>query len=213
MPDSPTVQLQSAAFATPLEFILDEASPQVTGGTAFYQDIARPKRRNAIEWQGMTAYRVAIAGILDGYGDDRSVEGQIKKLEVMATARHGVLEPPPPVTIAGGNVPHKDLTYVIESLDWGDAVWENGARTRQKFTVTLCQKVDLESTVRDQARTPATGKVTYRIVTLQAGINLRELAAVSLGNSARWGEILGMNGKRFRDYNQKAGTRVKVPRQ
>lgn len=213
MPDSPMVQLQSAAFATPLEFILDEASPQVTGGTAFYQDVARPKRRTAIEWQGMTAYRLTIAGILDDFANAGSVEAKIKKLEVMATARHGVLEPPPPVTITGGNVPHKDLTYVIETLDWGDSVWEGGTRTRQRFTITLCQKVDLESTVREQARTPATGKKTYRIVTLQAGINLRELAAVSLGNSARWGEILSMKGTRFRDYNQKAGTRVKVPRQ
>lgn len=215
----PMVFLKSPAYDNPLPLVLDDQIPTSSGGYTIWEELERLKRRTAIQFKGVSPYRLSFGGYFDAWSelfpgywaDGAAVEAAIKRLEVMATPRHGTLKPPPPLTIQSGPVPRRDLEFYIETIEWTESIWDGDLRLRQRFTLSLVQRVDVEVLLRKADRTPTKKTAKYRIEKLPKGINLKELAAIQLGDATRWREIKNAKGKSFRDYRQKAGTVIKVP--
>lgn len=217
------VQIRSAALRRPLVARLGEGIPTLSGyGT--WETITRPLRTDALEWQGTPARRLELALLFDGWAEGNSVEGPCRTLEGLTAARSGGR---PPATVRlRGPVPRTELTWIVEEIEWGDAIWTGsgpfrGFRLRQAFTVTFAEYHSADAILRRQKIPKGRGP---RIVTVKiqryedksaAPENIREIARRTLGEAGRWREVTTLAGKHFRDPGQrlKVGQRVKVPRQ
>jgi hypothetical protein len=74
--------------------------------------------------------------------DGRSVETEIHRLERMALPRTGGQPPVVQVDAKGGHLPYQGRTWVVDGIEWGDAVMNRaGNRVRQAATITLLEYV------------------------------------------------------------------------
>jgi hypothetical protein len=82
------------------------------------------------------------------------IEGQLAGLEALATVQRDMTVPPS-LRIYGG-VPHPEVRWVIDNIDWGDCIRDEltGRRMRQQATVHLLeynQPTDLAKLPRGKA--------------------------------------------------------------
>jgi len=189
---------------------LSDARPNVTAGYGGWQEIARPRRSPLSVWQGSPGLRMDLPLQFDswqqGSGTQQppSIEKDLGALEAMATptASDGS---PPRITLqaTGGLLPHKGKHWVIDSLNWGDALANaNGDRVRQQVTVSLLEyiadtRVVLSSAAnRQRAKTagPKTKQgASVKRYTVKKGDTLSAIAARLLGKASRWTEIATLN--------------------
>ena len=112
--------------------------PKVTGGYGGWEIIERPRRTAVTQWQGREPIQMEIQFVLDGWkrpAGRRSIEYDVTALERMALPHK---TQPPVIKIIGSAMPHSDLDYVIQNIDWGPAIRaKNGERFRQEGTITL----------------------------------------------------------------------------
>jgi hypothetical protein len=205
----PTVTITSASLPSPLVCKMGTEAPMVTDGYADYELIDRPKRKQAINWKGTKAIVETVNLLFDGYREDQSVEGLCVALErLVAPANANKLLQPSTVKLSGP-IPHSDYTWVISGIEWLDVIYhEAGFRCRQFFTLTLTEYVELNEIINNDVKQ---NKIRYRIVTVRKGYDLRQIAAIMMGDSSLWRRIENIKGKKFRDPYVKPGTRVKVP--
>lgn len=117
--------------------------PDVSSGYGGWSEVARPRRSTVTTWEGQPARKMALSILLDNHYAGRSIEDDIRRLERMALPRTGGEPPTVQIVAKGGHVPYTELTWVIESLAWGDALMNAyGNRTRQAATVGLLQYVE-----------------------------------------------------------------------
>lgn len=116
--------------------------PDVSSGYGGWTEVARPRRTTVTTWTGQPARRLGLSVLIDNWYAGASVEDQIRALERMALPYEG--KSPPTVTInaQGGHVPYTDLTWVVDTLTWGDALMNShGNRVRQAATLELLEYV------------------------------------------------------------------------
>jgi hypothetical protein len=184
-------------------------APQVTDGYAEYEIIERPKRKSAINWKGQKPIVETVNLLFDGFREDQSVEPSCAALERLASPANTSKMLQPSKVKLTGPVPHAELSWVITQIEWLDVIYsEGGVRLRQFFTITLTEYVQLNAIINNDVKA---NKTQYRTVILKPGWDLRELAAVMMGNSALWRRMTDTKGNKFRDPLVKAGTRIKVP--
>ena len=86
-----------------------------------------------------------IQFVLDGWSKppgQRSIEYDVTALERMALPHK---TQPPVIKIIGSAMPHSDLDYVIQDIDWGPAIRANsGDRFRQEGTITLVRYIAVD---------------------------------------------------------------------
>jgi hypothetical protein len=116
---------------------LGDAPPTLSGGSGGWAEVARPKRSSLTEWQGHTARRLSVPVLIDGWRAQASVEQIIARLARLARAEHGAGRPP--IVRLQGNVPRSDLRWVIDEIEWGEAVWVGEVRVRQAAALTLLE--------------------------------------------------------------------------
>lgn len=183
--------------------LLDEDVPTISGGAGAFDDVARPGRRSVVEWTGQPLRRLAFGLILDADLLERdSVDGGCLNLERMA-APVG-LAGPPEVTLSAPNgrapVPHGELSWLIESLEWGDATWQADRRTRQaaKLGLVEAQTTASRVTPANQGRGGRNRPARTRAAVPPPGGSrgLRLLAARELGSASDWPAITKLNGIR-----------------
>lgn len=138
--------------------LLDDTTPTVTDGYGGWQEVQRARRTAYVDWPGKNALKMQIGIVFDGFAADKDVSGQVKTLESMALPIDGTLAPPH-VTLAGF-VPHTDLTWVIDTITWGDTNRnEKGILVRQKLTIMFWQYVPEDIIVKSLAsKTRASSK-------------------------------------------------------
>jgi len=223
------VTLQTKQPALTVKALRGQDAPTVTGGYGGWEEIARPGRVALTHWLGRSPYRVSIPLVLDAWPEagqedyiqtPAELETIIARLERMATPTGpgGV----PPIVEVDGAVPHQDLKWVIENLEWGAAIYARALlprRYRQEVLVTLLENIaddaiGAAARARNKARanTQKGKKHTgYRTYIVKRGDTLQSIAARQLGSAARWGEIGRLNN--IRDpRNLKVGQRLKIPK-
>lgn len=202
-----------------VEAILGEEGAIVTNGYGGWSVVTRPRREGLTQWDGQAPFEMRIGILLDGYADSRSVEQSCINLERMA--RQPALFKEPPIIRVQGNVPHTDLPYVINSIEWGQALrHRSGYRVRQAATVGLLRyvaddRVQLKGAAaiaRSDSSTSTTATKTKSAGshTTVAGETLLSIASAQYGDANAWREIADANGLRD-PYNVPAGTTLVMP--
>lgn len=176
----------------------DEGSPTVTQGGARFEEVTRPKRADVVEFVGSAVYKQMIPSMFDGWSDGTPVDGPCSTLEALANAIPFRID---------GPVPHNNIDWYVESVDWGDAIYDGGARVRQKFGLNLIQKADMPAVLGNERRQDLR---KIKTVISRTG-DLRELAQLVLGDSTLWRRFTNTKGKPFRDWRQKKNVKVRVP--
>jgi hypothetical protein len=123
-------------------------------------------------------------------------------------------DPEPPTLVVEGSLPHdesraKQNRWVIESLEWSDAIRRasDGHRVRQAVTVTLMLFVEADKLNRLKKLAKRGGRfISARTNDTFAKIAKRELKSAKLGP-----RLARHNGKRSADTKLRAGTQVKLP--
>lgn len=200
--------LQATTLVNSLQILLGDGSPSITQGYSTWEEIDRPKRKNAVEWTGEVPFKLEIPCLFDGWIAGRSVESLCNALEGIAVSRVKKGEPPSEIKISGP-VPHADRSWHIDTIDWGDALYNGGVRVRQAFSLNLIEKVDMPITIRE--RTTTTKPTRFRTITTKQGENLRDIAERNLGNPQLWKQLRTIKNVGFRSYVVPKGTKVRVP--
>lgn len=193
-----------------LDILLGDSPPTITQGYSIFGEIARPKRSTVIEYVGKELFKMAVPCMLDGWVEGRSVEDRVRSLELIAVSRGGKGEPPQDFRIEGP-VPHKNLQWYIETIEWGDAIYDGMIRLRQVFVMNLVQKLDMPYILKNGQEQPQATRPGWRVVRTPDG-DLRRLAQIMLGDSRLWNRMRQKNGKKFRDWSVAKNTVVRVPR-
>lgn len=151
-----TVTLATVRGGQSVTFDAVADPPTVTGGVGGHSEVARPRKPAAVLWDGYPTRRLTIPGMFDGHAAGASVEPRITAL--MRLARPSGSARPPAVRVTGPVVPADAVgaQWVIDAVQFGDVIRrDDGARTRQAFTVELVERVDPAVTVRIRPRPPA----------------------------------------------------------
>ena len=204
-------------------FLLGPEGARVTAGYGDWEVVGRPREMSLTEWKGQRNTELSIDALYDGWIERTAglrgtrsvfyVDGEISKLEDLATRRPGMQTPPSIKTY--GAIPHANKRWVIQNIEWGDCVRDidTGNRWRQQATIHLLQYVAPDVVV-EQPRGAATpqGTRNYKIV---KGDDLQKIATKKLGKSSRWKDIEklnnGMRGIKLDAKKFPIGKQIKVP--
>lgn len=192
----------------------------VTGGYGGWETVSRPRNVGLTVWMGYEPLKMSVPILFDSLasGDGNATEQSIAALERMAGrgSGKGGDTPPPVVKLSayGALVPHKNIDWHIESIEWGEAVRNSsGNRVRQEATVGVIQSV-VDKTLKSKSaanrrRSSSKGPKRYRV---KKGDKISRIAKKHLGDADRWREIKASNGKPIRDpRNLKPGTLIRLP--
>jgi hypothetical protein len=148
--------------------LLGPEGMRITEGYGQWDVIETPRDVGITEWKGRRNYKATLDVLYDGWlvhpirpnlpqsfigrpplpkagtisyasGSGAWIEGMITSLENLATVQPKMMTPPS-LRIYGA-VPHPELQWVIENLDWGDSISDKvtGRRMRQQVTVHLLE--------------------------------------------------------------------------
>lgn len=207
-----------------------QVAPRPEDFDAGWTNIARPRRTALTQWDGADPRGVVFSMLIDGVGDNHSIEPDCDQLEQMAQPAAKGSEPP--IIRAVGALPHTELDWIIGRLEWDpDPIYSRAlqARTRQEVTVHLLEYVADDrlaaAPAAERARRKAAqqaaaaaksagtspAKVTKdKIYVVHAGDSLSSIAARVLGSYKRWPELATLNG--LRDPNRlTVGRRLRLP--
>lgn len=179
------------------EVLRAEAPPKESGGTAIWEVVDRPNRTGISVFRGRNPVRVDLPIMFDDFKRGRSVEPKIQMLKDMASPP-GPHVPPTRIKVDGG-YPSRYLTWVIESIDWGDMVYYNKigtavVRVRQDAVVHLLQYVAPELVrLKQQQSRNAPNFTRYKV---KKGDTLSKLAAKYYHDRDKWTVIAKANGMR-----------------
>jgi LysM repeat protein len=215
------VLLQSVSGRLGVIVELGDGSPTVTDGYATWQTIERPRRTSLTEWTGREPTRITFPVMIDGFADDgagggRRVERDCRELEQMA-GMTAAGKPARLIFESGGVVEHdythaNHLRWVIEALEWGDAIRNRkGRRIRQFADLTLMRYVAVSEGLANLPSLTKERKEPPTIVHTQEGDTLMRIAARYHLNKAEIKEAKEMNKIRDASAKLKKGTRVKLP--
>jgi LysM repeat protein len=192
------ITLRTTAPALVLEALVDADGPVVTGGYGGWSRVTRPRRQGLTVFDGRESFTMTVPLIFDQFRSGTSLETKLTALERMAMPP-GDYRDPPVVRISGKTVPHSDLQWVIQDIEWR-GVERNpaGERIRQYVTVTLFRYVAVDTVQLTSAGAAARGGLGAgvtgtRLYTVKENETLQGIAKRELKNAARWKEIANLN--------------------
>jgi hypothetical protein len=123
---------------------LSQEQPQVTAGYGGWEEVARPRRSPLTTWKASPGLRMSLPILLDNWTKGLSIEKQIGDIALMARPVASDGEPPQvKIAARGGAIPYQNRTWVVDSIDWGDALMNaSGNRVRQQATLSLLEYVE-----------------------------------------------------------------------
>jgi hypothetical protein len=190
--------------------LLGEQPPRVTGGVGGWDVTARPRQVGMTTWQGVEPFELELSLLFDGWTSSpyRTQETSLRRL--MRVGRGDDESPPGQLTIEGLPLLPAD-EWVIDSIDYGDAILRTSdmERVRQPVTLTLREYVPPEyKQLRRRALQGSKGKT--KVVTCKRGDTP---ARIAKRVHCKWTQIRDLNRHNVRKANQvlKAGTKLRVP--
>lgn len=192
--------------------LLGENPPTLSGGQAQWAEIERPHRTNATDCTGQSPRRLTFDMFLDGFAEDRSIEGQIAILERMKTVVPG--DYMSPVLGVLGRVPGTGIDWVVEDMAFGPAERSenHGHRIRCNVSISLLEFIEPEVIItRKTVHNPV--RPNYRLHRVKRGDTCPKLAAKYLKKAKRWREIAKLNNFRGPGIPSRfIGKKIKIPR-
>lgn len=182
--------------------LLGDGQPDLSGGAGGWNEIERRRRTPMTDFNGRPLYKLSIPLMLDGFRTNTPMEWARNILESMASATE---DDQPPLIKISGSVPHQELDWVVEDLEWGAHVRDESLSIiRQEVVVKLLEFVDV-----DQVEISKAGNrgakckkhAKHKRYKVKNGDTLRKIAAKELGNGKCWKKIGDLNG--MRDPNKK----------
>ena len=121
-----------------LTALLGPNGAHLTAGYGKWEEVPVPRGIPFTQWNGRSLWTMDLDLMLDGWGEDRSVEPDITALEYMALrpGKEPVAQPrvtPPPIRITGP-MPHPEFTWVVTGIDL------RGSSPRLHLPVSACDK-------------------------------------------------------------------------
>jgi hypothetical protein len=192
--------------AATLLLLLGDTPPRIAAGVGGWQITGRPRQVGMTTWEGVEPFQLELAVMLDGWSARRSVEPTLRAL--VAIARGDDESPPGIVQIQGIPTPADD--WVLEGMEFGDALLRSGDghRVRQPLTLTLREYVPPSYLHLRKGALKGLGKT--RLVTARKGDTP---AKVATRQDCNWREIRDLNPTLVRKANQqlKPGTKLRCP--
>lgn len=202
-------QIMLASKEPPLRVIgwRGEEAPTLTEGFGGWTTIARPRRYSITDFTGLEPLKMSLPMLLDGWASNDSQEPFIRNIERMARIDAG--RKSPSIVEVTGAVPYPGVSWVIESLSWGESLWSDGGfRVRQQVTLSLMQYVEDKHLAKLAKRNQRSK--SNKVYVVKAGEHLGEIAARQLGDAQRWREIAELNNMRD-PKSVKKGQRIRMP--
>lgn len=173
-----------AVFIRGADFLIVE---QIGDGPAAPADedngwevIERPAKKPMTEWNGERLLQMAVPIMLDGFAENRSVQGRLDTLRDLGKPRQGEKgkELPPPIFTVQGPVPYPNERWVLASIALATTAPDiirarDGRLIRQALILNLLEHVRPDQAqIRRKKRKPSRGK-TY---TVKSGDTWRSIA-------------------------------------
>jgi LysM repeat protein len=185
--------------------MLNGDTPRLDGGIAKYNQVARPRRRDSLEFDSEDPLKLNFGVMFDAFPDGE-VESLVGRLYGWAAK---VALDEPPIVHVSGPLPYTQLDYKITKIT-DDGVVErraDGLRCRQELKLELTEFVAEDIIVANvspvaaavtatSTSTTSTAPASSGTVTVKKGDTLYGIARAKLGNGNRWPEIASKNGIR-----------------
>lgn len=195
----------------PIDFILDEFAPVMSGGGGGWIATDRWGRKSITSWQGVQPYTLTMSGMFVAkFQGVLNVEAFCDEIEKWYAPR-GDYNAPRHVRVVGAS-PGTDKTWLINGLDWKPSLrTADGARRIAPFDLTLLEFVDPDEVIRPTKRA-ADASNRKRIYTVKAGDTLTSIAANRLGDARRADDVRRENLPALRDARSlKVGMQILLP--
>jgi nucleoid-associated protein YgaU len=186
----------------------------VTGGTATWEETARPEQRALTVYAGTELLKLDVPILIDGFPDE-GIKQDVQRL--IDLSRGDGIDRPPDFT-ASGPIPNSGDRFVMELPEWGESVRSRqGDLTRQYLTLKLIEFVDP-----DRIRPHKIGRkhgnrgnggttAPPSQITVKDHETLLQIAARIYGDSSRARDIGQVNGIRDIRKQLKAGQKLVLP--
>lgn len=188
--------------------LLSDEPIRYTGGFGGWNVTPRPRQTGMTTWDGQEPLQLALGLMFDTFPARGTIASPMAALRRIA---RGDGESPPGVARIDG-LPLPDVGWVIEGLDFGDALRRaDGHAVRQSVTLTLREYVPPSYLkLRRKALSPSKGKT--RVVVVRKGDTPAKVAKRP-NVRCDWTDIRGLNKTLVTRANQplKVGTKLRVP--
>jgi hypothetical protein len=198
--------LQSAATGT---YLFGEGPPLIDYGDGRgWQEMDRPQRPGFAHYDGRNLLRLKVPVLLEGLSQGgKSVQTMWDQLDWFKWINPDKGRETPPRITLSGPIPHSDLTWVLQGLEWGDdALTRDDVLIRQSATLTFMEYQAADIAIeRDKSKKRKT-------VRSKRGDTLRKLAKRYLGDASKWPDLRKLNPK-LRDPHAviKTNTLIRLP--
>lgn len=189
-------------------------TPQEGGGG--WEEVQLPKRGSVLIWRGRGLMKMTLSVVFDGFAAGTPViDDTFQTLlhfwrpEGTAAADDSTVEPAVLRLSAKGHVvPYRNLSWVIDDLEWGDAQGDDGGeRTQQVMTITF-KEHRADERIKPQ-RAKKSKKSKTKPYTWKRGDTLASVAEKHHTTAAKLGAMQKPPVKDGRGY--KPGHKIVVP--
>ena len=224
-PQAPTQKSFAASFVTiigqtsggriVIQSMLDSTTPVLTGGYGGWQVISRKKKVGIVDWAGVDPFRMSIGLMLDAWSPNALptavqglVEDECQNLALLSQAQRGINARPPAIkfdTHDNNNLPKPNATWVIENIQWGNAIRnrDTGLRERQQVTLSLLELIEdttfntLSPALTRRTAVIGNGSLAFpKTYTVKPGETMGNIASRIYGKESKWHLIANANGIR-----------------
>jgi LysM repeat protein len=216
MPDDlRQVVIRSSALDIQITATMGPTNPVVAGGYGNWEIITRPHRQSLTNYIGHSPFTMSLDLMLfEDLQNETSIEKKFKDLERMSRPSTD-LNPvrPPIIRLTGHMIPHTDIPWVIQDMQWGLTRRRLGSpfhRYLQQVTLSLLEHVAGADVEQNKVQ-PGHGAPKYRMYIVKHGDTLQSIAKKLLGTTKRWKEIARLN--RIHDPRHlTVGSKIRVPK-
>lgn len=194
--------------------LFDEDPATPDSGYGGWEEIERARRTPLTDFTGSPLYRVPVPIVLDGFQEGLSVDNDVRSLVKMARPVRGG---PPPIITVDGEIPHNQVEWVIEDLEWGEVIRRSrdAKLLRVHLVVKLLQYVDPDQVdiIKPGSRKKCRKRAKHQRYTVKkSDKSLKTIAARELGASKCWRAIANKQKPKIRDPKKiKVGQVLKMP--
>lgn len=211
------------SYFAAIPMLLGEGAVRPTAGYGGWEITERPGDVGVTDWEGVEPIQLPIPVLFDAYRFGFGIDAMVASLEAFARPPRHVLASgtePPTIKVYGKGIPHRDLLWVMEDLEWGDLTEFNeyGDRVRQSFTVTLREFIDplklitLKRPKRKPSVNCAKAKSRKKRYKIRKGDTFPKISKRFLGDAKCWRRITKLNGVRDpKKIKDMVGKTIKLP--
>lgn len=198
---------------------LHDKPPVPREGGGGWEPVQLPKRAAVLIWRGRGLMQMQVPVIFDTGNDEHPLAGADDTLIHMwrPEVPEGEQAPEPPVieiSSPGDAVPFTDLEWVVEDIEWGEAVADaKGRKTQQAYVIVLREfREDERLQTADQAKGKKTKARYYKVRRKDLAGGLVGIAH-KLHLKGGWKELGNAQHPPIRDprYRLKVGQHLVIP--